>query len=132
MIREWRILFPLLVLILLLLAFIFKSKESSNFLKKSQEINRAIAEVKETKELEKIWNPVHIKRKLEFIRSVIPSNSIKYYNIKRRKVEISVDKLSGRDLNNLISKLSSTPVKFTTMDIKRDGDEYSMECICQW
>ncbi len=118
--------------VLFVLAVIFRYSAISSYSSQKEEIRQSIAQIEETAKLQKLWKAKRMKSRLNSIRSILSGSLIKQYKISRNKVEIKATSIDGKSLNRFMNKLASLPIQFNRLSISREGDNYSLECLCKW
>jgi len=117
--------------------FLIASIAYSVAMKKSYEENlketkTQISAIKSVAALQKLWSAKGEIRKLNSILKVIPNSKKVGINIKRSKATLNFVNLTDRELNKILTKLAMQPLRFKKLKISRNGEKYSMECLCVW
>jgi len=107
--------------------FSYSAKKS--FLQTTKEIKQNSSEIIYTQDLQRLWRPKGIKSKLQ---NGLKSINFKGYNIEKNKIIVNSKNLNYRDLNNALNKLASLPLKFEELKITRNGENFNLECLCDW
>ena len=117
--------------------FLIASIAYSVTMKKSYEENlketkTQISAIKSVAALQKLWSAKGEIRKLNSILKIIPNSKKVGINIKRSKASLNFVNLTDRELNKILTKLAMQPLRFKKLKISRNGEKYSMECLCVW
>ena len=116
-----------------LAAFFFKTVQNKRMEQHRKNTEIALSQIQETIALEKLWRNNNQKKALMAIKSILPADKIKRFHLERTKASIELSKLSGKELNHLLSRLSSLPLRFKSLSIERHKSEvYTLECLCTW
>ena len=118
--------------IILLGSIAFDISQRRAYYNNQAKVQKDIDEIKNVAALQKLWKAKGIKSKLNRILNSIPSSKKQNVKISRSKVELNLKNLSDRELNKVLSKLAMLPIEFKSLNIKRDNQNYSMECLCVW
>ena len=116
-----------------LTAFLFKTVQKNRMEDHREHAEIALSQIQETIVLKKLWRNNNQKKALITIKSTLPADKIKRFHLERAKASIELSGLSGKDLNRLLSRLSSLPLRFKSVKIERYRNEvYALECLCAW
>lgn len=116
-----------------LAAFFFKTVQNKRTQQHRERTEIALSQIQETIALEKLWRNNSQKKALIAIKSSLPADKIKKFHIERTKASIGLSKLSGKELNHLLSRFFSLPLQFKSLNIERHKNEvYTLECLCTW
>jgi len=116
-------------IIFLALSALFSYNAKSNFLEESKRVKAEIVELKETKDLQKLWQAKGMKSKLE---KALNSFKTKNIRVDRKKAVISAANLTDLELNKMLNKLASLPVQFKELKIDKSDKNFNLECKCVW
>jgi hypothetical protein len=100
----------------------------------SGEFNKAtqtIEEIKEVVTLKKIWADKKISKKVEKLRTLVPSSKVKWSK-ERSKVTALYTQLKPSELNKLISKIFNIAMVIDKLEIQGTGSSYRVELKCRW
>lgn len=111
--------------------YLYKQNASASQSGDNNSVTQTIVEIKEVVVLKKIWADKKISKKVEKLRTVVPSSKVKWSK-KSRKVTALYKALKPSELNKLISKILNTPVVIDKLDIQKTGSSYSVEFKCRW
>lgn len=111
------------------IAFSYMQKKSFNA--SLDRVKQESLEVKEVASLQQLWKAKGIKSKIQRVLNQIPASK-KSLNFKRGKVDMKLKSLSDRELNKVLTKLSMLPIQFKKLQILRNGEVFTLECLCVW
>ena len=106
--------------------------KNSNLDEHAKEIAKTEAEITQILNYKSSWEQKGIKRKVERLRNILNSQTIKEYKVGHKKAYIKLRDTDIKTINRFLVKLSSLPIQFITLDVSASGDKYSMECRCKW
>ncbi len=110
-------------------AFSYMQKKSFNA--SLDRVKQESLEIKEVASLQQLWKAKGIKSKIQRVLNQIPASK-KSLNFKRGKVDMKLKSLSDRELNKVLTKLSMLPIQFKKLQILRNGEVFTLECLCVW
>ena len=116
-------------LIFLAASVLFSYSSKKEYLKESKRAKQEIAELKETKDLQKLWRAKGMKSKLNKALASFGSKNLK---IERKKATLTASNLSYTQLNKMLNKLASLPLRFEELKVDKRGDNFDLECKCVW
>ena len=119
-------------LLILIASIAFDISQRRAYYQNQAKVQKEIDEIKSIAAMQKLWKAKGIKSKINRILNSIPANKRKNVKISRSKAELNLSNLSDRELNKVLSKLAMLPIEFKSLNIKRDNQNYSMECLCVW
>jgi len=122
----------LAALAFMLAAGIYKSYETRRLDKLQQQSQTAVQELQDTLALKALWDDKELRKKAEKLRTLLKEDQLTSFQLKQRSLELQAQKLSGRELNRLMSKLGSLPLQIQSLEISRSNDYYTLECKCKW
>ncbi|NPA51185.1 MAG: hypothetical protein GXO02_06115, partial [Epsilonproteobacteria bacterium] len=79
-----------------------------------------------------LWQAKGIYSKLQALTSTFPNSGRRAVRLERRKLALSLENLSDKELNRILGKLASLPIRFKQLDILRSNDKFRLECLCNW
>jgi CBS-domain-containing membrane protein len=106
----------------------FSYKAKKDYLTQVQNLKQEIKEVRQTKDLQRLWRANSMKSKLE--KALASFN--KKLKINRKKATISASNLDYKTLNKMLNKLASLPLQFRDLKVTKSGDKFNLECVCVW
>jgi len=118
-------------LIILVFSIGYKNMKLSSGVENIQETRESILEFKELIILKKRWGDKKIFKKVDILKKIVPSSKVKWQK-KSRKLSVSYNKLSSKELNKVVTKILNLAVEIVQMDITRDDKIYNMEFKCKW
>lgn len=124
----------LLTLLLLVAALFYKNYHFSKFQKSSTEAVEMASKIEDIATMKKLWGKNSaIPKKLDKIKTYLPSIKIKTLKIEKKKAHILLEGLNGNELNRVTGKyIADIPVQITEMSMRRDGEYYRLELQCIW
>ena len=135
MLRKYQHEFIVLVSLLILIAAItFKAYQHKQMESKRAEANTMIAKIEDVATMKKLWyKNKKISQKLLSIKSALPAQKIKKFQLGKRKATIILEQLNGSELNKITGKyLASIAIQITELQIDRNGKNYTLELRCKW
>ena len=111
--------------------YLYKQHAISSQSGERNEVTQTIEEINEAVALKKIWADKKISKKVENLKTLVPSSKVKW-NKKSRKVTVLYTGLKPSELNKLTSKILNTPVVIDKLDIQKTGSSYRVEFKCKW
>jgi len=118
--------------LILLAAIIFDISAKNGYKNRVKELRVESKEIREVASLQRLWGAKGIKSKLDRVLRVIPNSKRKVVNIKRTKAQLSFVNLTDKELNRLLGKLASLPLRFKTLSVNRVNENFNLECLCVW
>jgi len=118
--------------IFLLIGYTYKHIQTSKLYSVKSEVSKSIDEIGEIIALKKQWDGKKIKSKIERLKKDIPSDNIKSFNIKSRKMDAILYDLTDKEMNRLIIKIENLAVEIVTIKISSKDNKYKMEVKCKW
>ena len=119
-------------LLILIASIAFDISQKRAYYQNQAKVQKDIDEIKSVAAMQKLWKAKGIKSKINRILNSIPANKRKNVKISRSKAQLNLSNLSDRELNKVLSKLAMLPIEFKSLNIKRDNQNYSLECLCVW
>ncbi len=116
----------------LIASIFFAVSQKRNFNKTVIEAKQEAKEINKVAQLEKLWKAKGMVGKLNRILNAIPSNKKPVLNIKRTKANFLLKNLNEREFNRVLSRLSSLPIRYKNLKVTRNGDNFTLECLCDW
>ena len=118
--------------LILAVAIIFDITAKNEYKHKVIDIKKEAHEIKEVAKLQNLWSGRGVKSKLERVIRTLPSNKKSNIEFKRTKAKLSFVNLTDRELNRILGRLASLPVRFKNLTIKRVNENFNLECLCVW
>ena len=132
-IKEYKSVIVLALAILLLLGGVLFSHYSKKHYEEAVvESKKELNIINEVLYLQNLWGGKGVYKKLKKLIKDFPDSGRRMVKLERRKFTLSLDNLSDRELNRIVSKIASLPVQFIQLDILRSGQRYRLECLCKW
>jgi len=119
-------------LVFMVAAGVFHLTQSRALEQTRQEVRQTRQELRETLALKSLWEARGIRDKLQELQKLLPEEKWESFRLKKRSLELSARRLSGRDLNRLMGKLGILPLQIRSLRITRENDDYRLECLCKW
>jgi len=119
-------------LLLLAGAVAFDYIQKKEFTQNLQRIKEDNFEVKKVASLQQLWKAKGMKSKIQRVLANIRANKKERVEFKRNKVDIKLNNLSDKELNRVLTKLSMLPIQFKKLQIRRNGQDFILECVCVW
>jgi len=117
---------------ILIAGAIFGFMQKNSYFKEMKRIEIEQKEVKDIITLQRIWKAKGIKSKINSALSNLKKTQKLKIDIKKTKANLNLANLSEKELNRILSKLASMPIVFKSLDINKIGQQYTMECKCDW
>ncbi len=123
----------LLTLLFVLVAFIYKIS-AHTYVKENQiKINQDIAQMTNIINLKKQWGGKGISKKVQTLKTIVPTSKVKYFKKAPKKLSASYKGLTTNELNKITNKLINLAVQINQLKIqKKSKNNYIMEFICKW
>ncbi|AKF23995.1 hypothetical protein YH65_00140 [Sulfurovum lithotrophicum] len=118
-------------LFVMLIAFFYKNTQISSQAEQLFAMQQEIREFKEIIALKRIWGDKGLSKKTDKLKSIVPQPKVTWSK-KGKKLTARYKDLSAKELNRLMTKMTSLAVQITELDIARSGENYNVECKCKW
>lgn len=122
----------LLAVVFMIGAGAFNLYQSQRLKQVEREVRNTQTELRDTLALKALWDTKGLREKVEKLRGLVRSDQMETFRLKKHMLELRARKLSGRDLNRLMSKLGALPLQIQELEISRSNDLYTLECRCKW
>ena len=122
----------ILALILALTAFFYRQTQYHTLQKVRTETRQTLAEIQETTTLQRIWDHRDLPKKLERLKAQVPARALKQFVLKHQSLDVTIDGIDGKHLNRFLGGLGALPVQIVSLQIRRSGNNYHLECRCKW
>ena len=119
-------------LLILIASIAFDISQKRAYYQNQAKVQKDIDEIKSVAAMQRLWKAKGIKSKINRILNLIPANKRKNVKLSRSKAQLNLSNLSDRELNKVLSKLAMLPIEFKSLNIKRENQNYSLECLCVW
>lgn len=116
----------------LIVSVLFAISQKQNFNKTVVQAKQEAAEIDKVSQLQKLWSAKGMVSKLNRALKIIPSSKKPVLNIKRTKARFTLKGLSQKEFNRVLGKLSSLPIRYKSLKATRNGDTFTLECLCDW
>ncbi len=113
-------------------AYIYKSSNIDKMERGEIGLAKATTEASEIISLQKQWNDPKLSKRILGLKISIPTQKVKSFVVKRKKLTASFQNLSSKEMNAIVSNLENIAVQITKLEIKRVEKEYKMEVKCKW
>ena len=117
--------------LILAVAIFFRYNAKIEYEKSVNQIKADSKEIMQIGQLQNLWSAKGMHSKIKSAISFVTAKKVKV-DLKRSKAVLSFANLTDRELNRLLGKLASLPVRFNSLNIKRDNKTFSLECLCVW
>ncbi len=121
----------LLVLLLMVGAFLYKSIKISSSAQNATSLTYSVNEFKEIVALKKMWGDKSISKKVINLEKLISSSKVTWKK-KSKKLTVSYKGLSSTELNKLSNKILNLAVQIQLFEIEKVGSLYNVEFKCKW
>ena len=111
---------------------VYSAAMKKNYTISTQEAKVQGSEIESVASLQKLWSAKGEIKKIKAILKSIPDVKKVGIDVKRSKASLRFTELTDRELNKILTKLAMQPVQFKKLKITRNGEKYSMECLCVW
>lgn len=122
----------LAALLLMLMAYLYKSSSINSMSSVKTEVAQSATEVGEIIALQKQWGDPKLTKKVQKIKKGLTREKIKKFTIKSKKLTASFKNLSDREMNLVMIKLENIAVQIIKINVKRQSSGYTMEFSCKW
>ncbi len=119
-------------ILFMIIAGLYNYSQSRRLKQLGEEARITRQEIRDIQALKKLWDDRALPQKVQKLRSLLQSEQLESFTLKKRKLEMKAHNLSGRDLNRLMGKLGALPVQIRSLQIQRSGEHYRLECLCKW
>jgi len=124
-------LIALIAFVFMLIAYGYKTTQVSSQAQGIAGAKHSVEEIQEVISLQKIWADTKTSKKVEKLRTLVPSSKITWSN-KNKKVTASYKNLTARELNTLVTKILNVPVEIEKLKIQKVASSYDVEFKCKW
>jgi hypothetical protein len=122
----------LAALLLMVVAYFYKSSSINRLGSVKMEVAQSSAEVGEIIALKKQWGDPKLTKKVEKIKKGITPDKIKKFTVKSKKLTASFRGLSDKEMNSIMIKLENIAVQINKLSVKHQDNGYTMEFTCKW
>ena len=122
----------LLAFIVMTAGYLYKSNSADSLDRVKSEVALSATEIGEIIVLKKQWSSEKLTESVNKINLNIAPDKIKQFGIKSKKLQASYRELSDKEMNGIILKLQNIAVQIIKLDVKRQGNSYTMEIVCKW
>ena len=112
--------------------YLFKAHEEKRLASLQDTLRQTEEEIAQIKGFETLWNTKDLSGKLQRVRKSIPSQKVKHFTVKGKRVQADLVELQGPQLNRILQRIGSLPLQVESVRIQRQGKMYRMECRCKW
>jgi len=116
----------------LLGSIVYDFTQKRAFNKTVEYVKKQKSEISTVAALQDLWGAKGIISKLKRALNAVPPQKRAISQIKRSKAKIALQNLTDKELNRVLSKLAMLPIQFKNLNVERNGENYSMECLCVW
>ena len=109
----------------------FSWSQKKSYKETYKELVETKKEISTIKSLQRVWGAKGVSKKIHLALSKIPVSK-KSILLKRKKVNITFNNLTDKELNYALGKLASLPLQFRELKINKVNDNFNMECLCAW
>ena len=118
--------------ILMVASYIYKDNRATRIDTIKSEVAISIGKVGEIIALKNQWGNSKLSSNIRGIKQIVPSSSIKKFEIKSKKLTATFVGLSSKDMNRVITKLENIAVQIVKLKITNIDEKYHMEIKCKW
>ncbi len=122
----------LLALLLLIGGFLYQRGMERKLDTSLEQSKTVAAEIAKAKTLRQVWSSKRLKQKIASLRGGVPSNKVKTFTFAKNKLNAHFFQLTGKELNNIATKIASLPVHIQEFGVTRMGSQYALRCLCTW
>ncbi|MCF6205634.1 MAG: hypothetical protein L3J47_01895 [Sulfurovum sp.] len=112
-------------------AFFYKHTQHTAKAEINQQMAKEIALLQETVSLKSIWADRQIPKKLAGVRSLVPASKVTWQQ-KGKRLYATFHDLSPFEVNRVITRLLNIAVQVEQLEVKKEGEHYTMEIKCKW
>ncbi len=120
-----------MALLFALTALFYKHARRSEMAQINQQMATEFALLQETVSLKKIWGDKQIGKKVDALKSLVPSSKL-VWEKRGRKLHVTLHDLSASEVNKVVTRLLNIPVQVQKLKAEKTGSSYSMEIACKW
>jgi len=117
--------------IFMILAYGYKSSQSSTKLLEENKIKHSIKQLQEVIALKKLWGNKKTSLKVKKFKNTIDIQKTRWSN-KRKKLTVSYNTLTPNELNKVTTKILNIPVQIIKLKIDKTNKQYNVELKCKW
>lgn len=121
-----------IAILLMVSGYIYKSRSIEKMESAELRLAKSASEASEIISLKKQWSDPKLSKQILKLKESISTQKVKSFVIKRKKLTVSFQNLTSREMNSIVIKLENTAVQITKLEIERDDKEYKMEIKCKW
>ncbi|MEA3417776.1 MAG: hypothetical protein U9Q90_00075 [Campylobacterota bacterium] len=122
----------LAALLLMIIAYFYKSSSANRLGSVKMEVSQSVMEVGEIIALKKQWGASDLTKRVEKVKKGIAPEKIKKFTVKSKKLTASFKGLSDKEMNLIMTKLENIAVQISKINVKRQNGGYTMEFTCKW
>ena len=119
-------------LLFALIALGYRYHQKQELTRLQRQNAQILQEIRETVQLQRIWNTRGVREQLEKLRRELPGKIVNAFDLRRRELHIRLKGLDSRLLNRVVTRLGALPLQFRELRIDRRGKSYALECRCAW
>ncbi len=110
----------------------FDYKQKRDFNQNISQLQSEQKEIESVAKLQKMWLAKGMIKKINKIANSVSASKKVNSTVKRSKAKLKFKNLTYSELNRVLSKLASLPVRFNYLNIQKEKNNYLMECSCVW
>ncbi len=117
--------------LLLLVAFAYKSAAFSSSTESLSMGKQELSEFKELLVFKKRWLDKKTSKKVDKLEKLVPASKV-IWKKKGKKLTASYKDLDPKELNKLITSILNMTVQIQVLEIRNNDGSYSVEFKCKW
>ncbi len=124
--------FLLLALAIALGGWSYRHIQEQHLRIRKEESRTILTELATIKQLKKLWGGRGLSEKIDRLKRNLPPAAIKRFEKGRGKLRVQLSGMEGRALNRFLRAMGNLPLRIQSLEIRRQGERYDMECRCKW
>jgi len=121
-----------LALLLMFGAYIYKGSQVKQLDSTKIEVAQSVEEIGEIIALKQQWGDPKLKQRVQKVKQGLQSGKIKSFIVKGKKLTASLQGLSSKEMNSVITKLENIAIQIVKLSVKHKDGTYQMEIKCKW
>lgn len=122
----------LLAFVFLLGSFLYQRGMARKLDASLERSRTAVRQIDEIKIYQKVWSVKGLKGKIASVRNMVSASNVKLFDQKKKKLQANFTDLSGKELNDVATKIATLPVQIGEFAVTRSGSQYAIRCTCSW
>jgi len=119
-------------LVLMLAVYLYKNSQVKQLDSTKIEVAQSVEEIGEIIALKQQWGDPKLKQRVEKVKQGLQSGKIKSFTVKGKKLTASLQGLSSKEMNSVITKLENIAIQIVKLSVQHKDGTYQMEIKCKW